>query len=51
MMTMTSSQTPLPNDLLSATHAPVFSEAEVVEAVVVPDLDPARAAAVFTSPF
>jgi hypothetical protein len=52
MMTMTSPRTPSPEDLPSAgTHAPMFSEPEVVEAVVIPDLDPATAAPVFSSTY
>lgn len=53
MMAMTSSQaqSPLEAPAIAAAHAPLFSEPEVVEAVVVPDLDPAKTAAVFQSPF
>jgi hypothetical protein len=52
MMTMTSPQTSLQEAPAAAVaHAPLFSEPEVVEAVVVPDLDPSMAAAVFSSPY
>jgi hypothetical protein len=47
---MTSSQTPNPLEAPTSAHAPIFSEPEVVTAVVVPDLDPAKAAAVFSNP-
>ena len=48
---MTSSQTPSPLEpRAAAAHAPLFSEPEVVNAVVVPGLDPAKAAAVFSDP-
>jgi hypothetical protein len=49
---MTSPQTPSPEDLPSTgTHTPMFSEPEVVQAVVVPGLDPAMAAPVFSSTY
>lgn len=52
MVAMSSNQTPsqLEAPSRTTTHAPIFSEPEVVKAVVVPELDPTRAAAVFSSP-
>lgn len=51
-MAMTSLQTPPQSEATpnGAVHASIFSEPEVVQAVIVPDLDPAKAAAVFSSP-
>jgi hypothetical protein len=52
MMTMTSPQTPsLQETPAAAAHAPIFSEPEVVKAIVIPDLDPAAAAPIFSSTY
>jgi hypothetical protein len=40
-----------PEDPTATGHQVVFSDPEAVKAVVVPDLDPAKAAAVFSSPY
>lgn len=51
MMTMTSPQTSSLQETQATTHAPIFSEPEVVEAVVLPGLDPATVAPVFSSTY
>ncbi len=52
MRTMTSTQTPSPLETPAAAsaHAALFSEPEVVTAVVVPGLDPSKVAAQFSDP-
>lgn len=52
MMAMTTmTHTMAASDSTLDGHGALFSDPETVEAVVVPDLDPAAAAAVFSSPF
>ena len=51
MTAVTSIQNLSPEELSAAgTHSPLFSQADVVEAVVVPGLDPAKVAPVFSTP-